>query len=96
MNDLTPAQGGYFFPAEFELHTATWLSWPHNPDTWPGKIETVFKPYSQFIKILIAGEYVHINVADTVMENDAKKILRQHDVPLERIKFFHHPTNDAW
>ncbi|HZV67989.1 MAG TPA: agmatine deiminase family protein [Saprospiraceae bacterium] len=96
MSELTPAQSGYYFPAEFALHTATWLSWPHNPDTWPGKIETIYKPYSQFIKTLVAGEYVHINVADTAMENDAKKILRQFDVPLERIKFFHHPTNDAW
>jgi len=96
MSELTPAQGGYYFPAEYELHTATWLSWPHNPDTWPGKIETIYKPYAQFIKTLVAGEYVHINVAGAAMENDAKKILRQYDVPLERIKFFYHPTNDAW
>ncbi|MEP6648063.1 MAG: agmatine deiminase family protein [Saprospiraceae bacterium] len=96
MSELTPAQNGYYFPAEFALHTATWLSWPHNPDTWPGKIETVFKPYSQFIKILAEGEYVHINVADAAMENQARKILMSHDVSLERIKFFHHPTNDAW
>ena len=93
---MTPAEAGYYFPAEFELHNATWLSWPHNPDTWPGKIETVFRPYSQFIKTLTAGEFVHINVANEVMENGAKEVLQHHDVPLERIRFFHHPTNDAW
>lgn len=96
MSELTPAEAGYYFPAEFALHTATWLSWPHNPDTWPGKIETVFKPYSQFIKTVVAGEYVHINVADAIMESSARDILQEHEVPLERIKFFHHPTNDAW
>ena len=96
MSELTPGEAGYYFPAEFTLHTATWLSWPHNPDTWPGKIDAVFKPYSQFIKTLIAGEYVHINVADAAMENAAKEILQSNDVPLQRIKFFHHPTNDAW
>ena len=96
MNELTPAEAGYYFPAEFALHTATWLSWPHNPDTWPGKIETVYKPYAQFIKTLVAGEYVHINVADAIMEQSARNVLQQHEVPLERIKFFHHPTNDAW
>ena len=96
MNELTPAEAGYYFPAEFALHTATWLSWPHNPDTWPGKIETVYKPYAAFIKTLVAGEYVHINVADAVMERSAKDILQEHSVPLERVKFFHHPTNDAW
>ena len=96
MNELTPAEAGYYFPAEFALHTATWLSWPHNLDTWPGKIETVYKPYAAFIKTLVAGEYVHINVADAVMERSAKDILQEHSVPLERVKFFHHPTNDAW
>ena len=96
MSELKPAEAGYYFPAEFALHTATWLSWPHNPETWPGKIETVYKPYSAFIKTLIAGEYVHINVSDAFMESDAKRILTEHDVPLTRIKFFHHPTNDAW
>ncbi|MEO5906474.1 MAG: agmatine deiminase family protein [Saprospiraceae bacterium] len=96
MSEQTPGAAGYYFPAEFALHTATWLSWPHNPETWPGKIETIYKPYSLFIKTLVASEYVHINVADAVMENAAKEILQQHDVPLERIRFFHHPTNDAW
>lgn len=96
MSELTPAASGYYFPAEFALHTATWLSWPHNPDTWPGKIETVYTPYAQFIKILTAGEYVHINVADKEMEWKAKEVLQKTGVNIERVRFFHHPTNDAW
>jgi agmatine deiminase len=72
------------------------LSWPHNPDTWPGKIESIYPSYAAFIKVLTLGEFVHINVADEKMENQAKQILSLHDVSLERIRFFHHPTNDAW
>jgi agmatine deiminase len=30
------------------------------------------------------------------MEISAKDVLQQEGVSLERIKFFHHPTNDAW
>ena len=96
MSELTPAEAGYYFPAEFALHTATWLSWPHNPDTWPGKIETIYPSYAQFIRTLTAGEFVHINVADAQMEMNAIDLLKHHDVPLDRIRFFHHPTNDAW
>ena len=96
MNELTPAAGGYFFPAEFALHTATWLSWPHNPDTWPGKIDSIYSSYSQFIKTLVAGEYVNINVTDAQMQFSATKCLMQYDVPMDRIRFYHHPTNDAW
>lgn len=96
MNEQSPAEAGYYFPAEFALHHATWLSWPHNPDTWPGKIRTVYKPYAEFIKTLVAGEFVHINVADENMEYSAKETLLLNDVPLDRVRFFHHPTNDAW
>lgn len=96
MNEMTPREAGYFFPAEWAPHVATWLSWPHNPDTWPGKIDTIFPSYALFVKTLTAGEFVHINVANSAMEQSAKAILDRHDVNLDRVKFFHHPTNDAW
>ena len=31
-----PAMLGYRWPAEWEPHAATWLAWPHKPNTWPG------------------------------------------------------------
>jgi agmatine deiminase len=96
MNNPTPRSLGYYFPAEFALHNATWLSWPHNPDTWPGKIETIYPGYAEFIRTLVAGEFVNINVADAAMEAQAKAHLMKYDVPMERIRFYHHPTNDAW
>lgn len=92
----TPAQLGYYFPAEWHKHTATWLSWPHKEASWPGKINTVYSPYSKFIKAVSEGELVCINVADAAMEAFAKVELLKEGVDLSRIKFFHHPTNDAW
>ncbi|MGN6508147.1 MAG: agmatine deiminase family protein, partial [Chitinophaga sp.] len=52
MTQPTPKQLGYYFPAEFHPHTATWLSWPHKEASWPGKIHTIFPYYSQFVKYL--------------------------------------------
>ena len=92
----TPAQLGYFFPAEWHKHTATWLSWPHKEASWPGKIHTVYGPYSKFIKAVSEGELVCINVADAAMEAFAKEQLLKEGVDLNRIRFYHHPTNDAW
>ncbi len=92
----TPKQLGYFFPAEWYKHTATWLSWPHKEASWPGKIETIYKPYCQFIKAVSEGENVCINVANAAMEVFAKEHLSNEGVDLNKIKFFHHPTNDAW
>jgi agmatine deiminase len=37
----TPQTEGFRWPAEWELHRATWLAWPHNPETWPGHLEGV-------------------------------------------------------
>lgn len=92
----TPKSLGYFFPAEFALHEATWLSWPHKEESWPGKIHTIYAPYVAFIKELTKGELVRINVVDEAMLNFAKEKLLHSGVDLHRVQFFIHPTNDAW
>lgn len=92
----SPASQGFSFPAEWATHTATWLSWPHKEESWPGKIDTIYKPYCEFIKILTEGELVRINVADEKMKAIAVKQLQSAGVDLSRIEFFKFPTNDAW
>lgn len=93
---LTPKDLGYYFPAEFEPHVATWLSWPHKEASWPGKILAIYPYYCQFIKELTAGEKVCINVNDEAMKNFALANLQNAGVDLTRIEFFFHPSNDAW
>ena len=93
---VSPKQLGYYFPAEWHQHEATWLSWPHKEASWPGKIHTVYHPYVQFIKAVSAAETVCINIANSAMELFAKEHLSAQQVDLNKIKFFHHPTNDAW
>ena len=92
----TPAAAGYFFPAEFHQHEATWLSWPHKEASWPGKIETIYQPYSSFVAYLSRSEKVRINVADTAMQAFATRQLEAADVIMDQVEFFLHPTNDAW
>ncbi len=92
----TPKELGYKFPAEFALHSATWLSWPHKEESWPGKIDAIFPSYSLFIKELTKGEKVCINVADEAMKSFAVGHLQKADVDLSKIEFYYHPTNDAW
>ena len=93
---MTPQQLGYYFPAEFDKHAATWLSWPHKEASWPGKIQAIYPYYSQFVKELTLGEQVCINVRDEAMKAAAIGHLRQAGVNLDRVSFFLHPTNDAW
>ncbi len=93
---LTPQQSGYYFPAEFAPHTATWLSWPHKEASWPGKINSIFPSYSLFVKYLSQSEKVCINVNDEAMKTFAVQHLQQAGAEMENVEFFFHPTNDAW
>ena len=92
----TPAQLGYFFPAEFASHEATWLSWPHKKSSWPEKIDAIFPYYAEFVKELALSEKVRINVNDDAMKAFALKHLQQANVDLKNVEFFFNPTNDAW
>jgi agmatine deiminase len=96
MTSSTPKQLGYFFPAEFAPHRATWLSWPHKEASWPGKIQAIYPYYSRFVKELAGSEAVCINVNDESMKSFAIDCLKQAGADLSRIEFFFHPTNDAW
>jgi agmatine deiminase len=92
----TPKELGYYFPAEFSKHTATWLSWPHNESSWPGKIGTIYSAYCEFIKHIASGEKVRINVANEAMKQKAVGLLQQATADFSNIEFFLYPTNDAW
>jgi agmatine deiminase len=95
-NTATPKQLGYYFPAEFAPHLATWLSWPHKEASWPGKIDSIYPYYAQFVKELTKGELVRINVVDEKMKIFATGHLEKAGVNLDKVEFFLHPTNDAW
>ncbi|NJN67668.1 MAG: agmatine deiminase family protein [Chloroflexaceae bacterium] len=85
----------YRMPAEWEPHQATWLSWPHNPETWPGLLDRVLPAYARMVAVLARSEAVHINVNDAAMEAQARTLLRAAGAAGE-IHFHHIPTNDAW
>jgi agmatine deiminase len=93
---VTPAELGYYFPAEFAPHTATWLSWPHKEASWPGKIDTIYPAYAEFIKTIAKGEKVNINVSDNTMKKFALNHLDKVGADLKQIHFHLFPTNDAW
>lgn len=92
----TPKSQGYRFPAEWEEHEATWLSWPHKEESWPDKLDEIYPYYCEFIKVLSESEFVRINVVDEEMRKFAMDCIMQSGANLENVEFFIHPTNDAW
>ena len=96
LEGATPKALGYTFPAEFAKQDATWLSWPHKEASWPGKLDSIYPSYIEFIKILTLSQKVCINVVDASMQATATQMMQALKVDLTKVQFFIHPTNDAW
>lgn len=80
-------------PAEWERHRSTWVSWPHNQDTWPGAFREAEAAYARMIQALAREEPVDINVSAASEDARIRSMVGEtlHPVRLHAI-----PTNDAW
>jgi agmatine deiminase len=93
---LNPKENGYRFPAEWEKHEATWLTWPYLDSSFPGKLESVYPSYIQFIKQISKGEKVRINVPDSQVISKIELLLEKYHAKNENIEFYVNPSNDVW
>jgi len=92
-----PSQLGYRWPAEWERHRATWLSWPHNLETWPDALPAVRATFANFVHALTPHEAVEIGVAGDAMEEIARNAIRAAGADPDRnVRFHRYPTTDAW
>lgn len=87
----TPRELGYRWPAEWEPHRATWLVWPHNPHTWPGRFEEARLQYAQFVRVIAQFEPVELLAVGDAAES-AKNLLGS--IPQVRVHAIQ--TNDSW
>jgi agmatine deiminase len=92
----SPKQLGYRMPAEWEPHGATWLSWPHNRDTWPDKIEFVEEIWVQMVKAISPQEKVCLLVNDDEERLEAFARLTRAGVRMDNVAFYEIPTVDVW
>ncbi|MEZ5557193.1 MAG: agmatine deiminase family protein [Pseudomonadales bacterium] len=90
----------FLMPAEWMPHHGTWLSWPHNPETWPVQIAEVEQALATAAASLSRSERVYVNVLDDAHAARVRGLLRtsafgaglrEDNVSFERIA-----TNDAW
>lgn len=83
-------------PAEWEMHAATWLAWPHYRDDWPGKFEPIPWVYAEIIRQLAKHEKVELVVKGATAEKQAKKILARANALSQNVRFHRWPTNRVW
>jgi agmatine deiminase len=84
-----------YMPAEWAPHQGTWLSWPHNPDTWPGCVADAEAALDAAVLALANAETVHINANDAAAR---AALVQRFDgrVPADAIRCHVIATDDAW
>jgi len=92
----TPRRLGYRMPAEWEPHEATWLAWPHNPEDWPGKFQSIPWLYAEIVRLIAARERVHLIVEDAAMERRVRGMLSRAGASFDQVSFHRWPTDRGW
>jgi agmatine deiminase len=92
----TPKALGYRMPAEWVPHSATWLSWPKDPLTWPDRVPQAREVFAQMIEALTPNEKVNLLVDSADAEDEAKKILKTKKIHEPNLDFFRLRTTDSW
>ncbi|MGE4090559.1 MAG: agmatine/peptidylarginine deiminase, partial [Candidatus Binatia bacterium] len=93
---VTPASLGFHMPAEWELHEATWLAWPHNLNTWPGRFDEVPPIYVEIVRALHTHETVKICVNEADDAVATRHVLMDAGLDLSTVQFCEVPTDDTW
>jgi agmatine deiminase len=90
---MTPRELGYRWPAEWEPHAATWLSWPR-PDgiSFPDRYAEVLPTLGELVRRLAPHETVHINCRDERVEAIARATIRD----TSHVEFHRIPSYEPW
>jgi agmatine deiminase len=88
----TPFELGCRWPAEWEPHSATWIAWPHNVETWPGQFQSIPMLFAEIIRTLARFEPVHVLAGGEKPYCQAAEMLGE----LPGVTLFDIPTNDVW
>jgi len=91
--EALPKSLGYRMPAEWEFHSGTWITWPHNIETWPNSLPEVEDIYAKMVEALSRNEQVNILVDNIEMKNHVLGKLK----PISENVFTHIVTTfDSW
>lgn len=89
-----PAEMGYYMPAEWRRHEATWLTWPKDPETWPGRVPDVQEIFIRMMAALTPHEVVNLLVDDAATEGAVRA--RCTFSSAGNIRFHQIITVDSW
>lgn len=85
----------FCWPAEWERHSATWLSWPHQKADWPGKFGVIPWVWAEIVRLVSWGEQVELFLPEG-SEKSVRGILERAGADLKRVSLHPQPSNRVW
>ena len=95
MNFDSPASHGFRMPPEWSRQEAIWLSWPHNPATWPGRMEQILQIFARFAAVISLYEKVCI-IRGNARREAIQELLCDAGADISNVELFDFRTNDVW
>ncbi len=86
----------YYMPAEWEKHYGTWLTYPHNKETFFDRIDGAKNTFTKLVKLISESETAHINVNNTEEEKELIQKLKKLNTNFKNVKIHKIKTNDSW
>jgi len=86
----------YLMPAEWEPHSAVWLAWPYDEETFPGRVEKAEAVFARMIDALHTSEQVELLALNEKMKAHASEIIAETGAELSRITFHIMDYADVW
>ena len=89
----------YRWPAEWEAHNSTWVSWPVNEATWPGIFERIPAAFARFVATIARFERVNVLAGSTDIAREVQPLI---DAACEEsaatfdVRTVEIQTDDAW
>ncbi len=96
LGQKTPRELGYRMPAEWEKHGAIWIAWPHDPTTFPDRVEKVEQTYVQIVKAIHESEHVNLFVKDEAMKKKVQTLFKGNAVDTTKVNFWVFDYADVW
>ncbi len=80
------------WPAEWERQAATWISWPHNRETWPDRFDSIPTAFERFVADVSRTQQVHVLSGPAETHPSAATMIGHRP----NVKVHSVVTNDCW
>lgn len=92
----TPRDLSFYFPAEWEEHVSTWLTYPKPNDSWASNYKAVCSEFNRFVEAMSRAEFVNIIVDNKTHAQEVNDSLSQTGCDMNQIKLHEFGSNDSW